>query len=166
MASIIRPTVSRMLLVSLAACLLTAPASAQDVTDSAKFSPVPGNVRNRLIERLNQFLEYDRTGQYEKKYDLLSDYHLKILKWSKSDYLRVMQENEQKGKAERLIDFKVTSVENRSLDDSGRYMIYNIYGNEKFLRGGKRKVEKRLIEARYENGEWYFSDWLVEYVNY
>ena len=166
MVSMIRLPFSRLLLILFAICLLIYAASAQEVTDSEKFSSVPTLARNRLIERLNLFLEYDRTGQYEKKFDLLSQYHLRILKWSRSDYLKLMQEKEQQGKAEKLIDFKITSVEDRSLDNSGKYMIYSIYGNEKFLRGSKRKSEKRLIEARYENGEWYFSDWLIEYVNY
>ena len=166
MVSMIRLPFSRLLLILFAICLLIYAASAQEVTDNEEFSSVPTLARNRLIERLNLFLEYDRTGQYEKKFDLLSQYHLRILKWSRSDYLKLMQEKEQQGKAEKLIDFKITSVENRSLDNSGKYMIYSIYGNEKFLRGSKRKSEKRLIEARYENGEWYFSDWLIEYVNY
>ena len=163
MVPTIRLPFSRLLLILFAICLLIYAASAQEVTDNEKFSSVPTLARNRLIERLNLFLEYDRTGQYEKKFDLLSQYHLRILKWSRSDYLKLMQEKEQQGKAEKLIDFKITSVEDRSLDNSGKYMIYSIYGNEKFLRGSKRKSEKRLIEARYENGEWYFSDWLIEY---
>jgi len=166
MVPTIRLPFSRLLLILFAICLLIYAASAQEVTDSEKFSSVPTLARNRLIERLNLFLEYDRTNQYEKKFELFGKYYLKVLKWSKSDYVKLMQEKEQQGKGERLIDFKITSVEKMAYSDSDKLIICKIYGNEKFLRGSKRKSEKRLIEARYENGEWYFSDWLVEYVNY
>jgi hypothetical protein len=147
-------------------CLLATPALAQDVDVEKKFAPVPGNVRARLLERLNQFLEYDRTAQYEKKYDLFSDNFLTTLKWKKEDYVKLMQEREAKGKSEKLLDFKVSRVEKLSLDDSLEHTTFKIYGRLKYLKGKKTKSEERLLDASYQNGDWYFSDWLIEYINY
>ena len=147
-------------------CLLVAPALGQEADSEKRFAPVPAAVRSRLIERLNQFLEYDRTGQNEKKFDLLSKYYLSVVKWTKADYTKFMQDRAAQGKGEKIIDFKISSVENFSLGDSPDQMIFNIYGRAKFSRGKKTKSEKRLLDARYENGDWYFSDWLIEYVNY
>ena len=147
-------------------CLLATPALGQEADLEKQFAPVPAAVRSRLIERLNQFLEYDRTGQYEKKFDLISKYYLSVLKWTKADYAKLMQDRAALGKGEKIIDFKISSVGSFSLGDSLDQMIFNIYGREKFSRGKKTKSEKRLLDARYENGDWYFSDWLIEYINY
>jgi hypothetical protein len=147
-------------------CLLATPAFGQDLNLEKKFAPVPGNVRARLMERLNQFLEDDRAAQYEKKYDLFSDYYLTTLKWKKEDYVRNMQEREASGKGEKLVDFKISRVENFSLDDSLEHPIFKIYGRFKYLKGKKTRSEERLLDARYERGDWYFSDWLIEYINY
>jgi hypothetical protein len=146
--------------------LLATPAFGQDLNLEKTFAPVPGNTRARLMERLNLFLEYDRTAQYEKKYDLFSDYYLTTLKWKKEDFVRNMQERATAGKGEKLIDFKVSRVENFSLDDSLEHTIFKIYGRFKYLKGKKTRSEERLLDARYERGDWYFSDWLIEYVNY
>src|SRR5215207_2047246 len=45
------------------------------VRDAKKFSRlrVPDDLRGRLAERFNLFVEYERTGQYERQYDLLAD---------------------------------------------------------------------------------------------
>ena len=147
-------------------CLLLTPALGQEADSEKRFATVPVATRSRLIERLNQFLEYDRAAEYEKKFDLFSDYYLMVLKWKKGDYVKAMQERAAAGKGERIIDFKISSVENWSLDGSPDQMNFNIYGRAKFLRGKKTKSEKRLLDARYQNGDWYFSDWLIEYINY
>jgi hypothetical protein len=157
---------SRIFRMILLLCLLATPTFGQDLNLDKKFAPVPGQLRARLMTRLNLFLEFDRTAQYEKKYDLFSDYYLTTLKWKKEDYVKNMQERAAQGKGEKLIDFKVSRVENFSLDDSLEHAIFNIYGRFKYLKGEKTKSEERLLDARYERGDWYFSDWLIEYINY
>ena len=50
--------------------LLPMPTFGQDLNLERKFAPVPDPLSARPMERLNQFLDYDRAAQYEKKYDL------------------------------------------------------------------------------------------------
>src|SRR4051812_42543317 len=145
-----RPRIFRTLL---SLCLLAAlPAFGQEANLEKRFAPVPASMRARLIERLNLFLEYDRAGEYEKKFDLFSEYYLTGLKWTQADYVKLMQEHAAQGKGERLIDFKVSSVENMSLGNSPDLAIFNIYGRLKFLKGKKTRSEQRLLDARYQNG--------------
>jgi hypothetical protein len=40
--------------------------------DQDVFAPVPAPLRARLVERLKLLIEYQRTQQWEKQYDLLS----------------------------------------------------------------------------------------------
>ena len=142
------------------------PALGQEANLEKQFAPVPASVRGRLIERLSLFLEYDRNGEYGKKFDLFSEYHLSVSKGTKADYVKLMQDLAAQGKVKTLIDFKVSRVENFSLDDAREHMNFKIYGRFKYLKGKKARSEERLVDARYQNGDWYFSDWLIEYVNY
>src|SRR4051812_20378259 len=104
-------------------CLLVLPARGQEEWASEKkFAPVPVAVRARLVERLKEFLEYDRAAEYEKKFDLFSKSYLSVAKWTKADYARVMREYATAGKGEKIIEFKISSVENFSLDDAPENM--------------------------------------------
>jgi hypothetical protein len=153
---------SRQLMLFLGICLFVVPVFGQ-VTDAKKFASVPAPIRERLIERLSLYLEYDRTNQQEKKYDLFSEY-TKTVSWkTKAEYIKFLQDQEAKGAKRTFVAFDISSVEDYSLDDSD-YRIFHIKGVVKFKRGSKLKKENLLLDARYENGEWYFSDWLKEEV--
>ncbi len=149
---------SRQLLLFLGICLFVAPVFGQ-ITDTKKFASVPAQIRDRLIERLNLYLEYDRTNQQEKKYDLFSEAY-KTVSWkNKADYIKFLQAEEAKGKRRMFVAFDISSVEDESIDKSD-YRIFYINGVIKFKRGGKLKKKNRFLDARYQNGEWYFSDWI------
>jgi hypothetical protein len=141
-------------------CLFVAPVFGQ-VTDAKKFASVPAPIRERLIERLSLYLEYDRINQQEKKYDLFSEY-TKTVSWKTiAEYIKFLQDQEAKGAKRTFVAFDISSVEDYSLDDSD-YRIFHIKGVAKFKRGSKLKKENLLLDARYENGEWYFSEWLKD----
>jgi len=153
---------SRQLLLFLGICLFVAPVFGQSI-DAKKFASVPAPIRERLIERLNLYLEYERAGQQEKLYDLFSEYY-KTVSWkTKAEYIKFLQNQEAKGAKRTFVAFDVSSVEDYSLDDSD-YRIFHIKGVVKFKRGDKLKKENLLLDARYENGDWYFSSWLKEEV--
>jgi hypothetical protein len=138
--------------------LFVAPVFGQ-VTDTKKFASVPASIRERLVERLNLYLEYDRTNQQEKKYDLFSEAY-KTVSWkNKADYIKFLHDEEAKGTERTFVAFDISSVEDESLDDSD-YRIFHINGVIKFKRRGKLKKKNWFLDARYQNGEWYFSDWL------
>ncbi|HLM62077.1 MAG TPA: hypothetical protein VK308_14820 [Pyrinomonadaceae bacterium] len=104
------------------------------------------------------YIEYDRTNQPEKKYDLFSEAY-KTVSRKKADYIKFLQAEEAKGKRRMFVAFDISSVEDESLDDSD-YRIFHINGILKFKQSNKLKKKNRFLEARYQDGEWYFSDWI------
>lgn len=155
-------TFPRQLLLFLGICLFAASASGQ-VEDLNKFASVPAPIRDRLIERLNLYIEFDRTNQYGKKFDLFSEAYRTGTWKSKADYVKFSQDEEAKGIGRRLIAFNISSVESDSLNSLAESddRIFRINGVVKFRQGNKLKKKKWFLQARYQNGEWYFSDWLV-----
>jgi hypothetical protein len=142
------------LLLCLGVWLLVATVVGQTEKENAKkLSTVNAPLRGRLVERLNLYFEYDRTNQYEKKYDLFSEAYLSVSWKSKSDYVNFRRERESQGSGETLIEFKITSIEYYSLIDSD-YSSIHIKGSSKFRIGNKVKKKKnRFIDARFQNGE-------------
>jgi len=52
--------------------MLAAPAAYAQNTNSKAFEAIPPPLRQRLVERLALYVEYQRSRQYDKLYDLLS----------------------------------------------------------------------------------------------
>lgn len=119
-------------------------------------------LRARLIERLNLFLKFDPAALYEKKFELLSEYDRNHWNVNKAGYAKLMEYMRASGKVERSIDFRITGLQNWSMNDLQDQGNVMIHGRSKFWRGKSIKTENRLLEARFEKGEWYFSEWLTE----
>jgi hypothetical protein len=138
-----------------------------------KFDSVPVPIRESLIERLNLFLEYERTDQYEKKYDMFSDYTKTVLWKRKGDYVK-FQQDRKTGVIKRnltfnitkLISFNIKSVEDKSIDDTPDFRRFDIKGTVIYLDGKKNKKKDLLMQTTFEKGDWYFSDWLEEKWSY
>lgn len=128
--------------------------------DAKKFESVPVLIREGLIKRLDLFLAYDLTNQYDKKYDLFSEYTRTVTSIkTKDEFVKFQQNRAANGKGWTLISFNISSVEDESLDDSPDFRIFHINGLVKYYQGKKIKKENLFLEARYENGDWYFSNW-------
>lgn len=133
-----------------------------------KFDDVPAPIRESLIERLNLFLEYDRTGQYEKKYEMFSDYTKTVLWKHKNDYVKFQQDRKAGVKKSinfnitKLISFDIKSVEDIYIDDSSDFRRFDIKGIVIYQDGKKKKKKELLLQTDFEKGDWYFSDWLEE----
>lgn len=139
------------------------------IVETKKFDSVPVPIRENLIKRLNLFLEYERADQFEKKYDMFSEY-TKTISWKrKEDYVK-FEQDVKAGVLKKKLNFNITkfisfdirSVEDFSLDSSPDFRIFHLKGIVNYLDGKKVKKKALLLEARFEKGEWYFSDWLEE----
>ena len=138
---------------------LALPASGQ-VENSKKFRPVPAQLRERLVERFNLYVEYERTRQYEKLFDLLSQEYISNQHLTREGYL-------QSRLLDKLVEFKPRAV---TKEPARVYLkgviipnlnVYEIIGIAKFQRGAKVVEEERLLEARLQDNDWYFTDWLI-----
>jgi len=70
--------------------------------DQDLFAPVPARLRARLVERLKLLVDYQRTQEWEKEYDLLSI--LVTQGESKADHLKRLRRSSAEGLGMELID--------------------------------------------------------------
>src|SRR5215510_161969 len=122
------------------------------VTNSKKFHPVPESQRNQLVARLNLYIEYERSRQYENLWDLLSQAYIANQRLSRENYLQYRPDD-------RLLEFKPKAVIKSPIREYVN--VFEIHGIAKFRRGNKVVMEDRLLEARLQGDDWYFSDWLI-----
>lgn len=115
------------------------------------FASVPTPLRARLVERFKMLVEYQRTQQWEKQYDLLSV--AATQGDSKEDHVKRLQRWYAEGLGDILIDFTPKSANY----ESGAPFDAIIFGCAK-LRKKKDVVELYAsVEAYRENDDWYFS---------
>ena len=117
------------------------------------FIPVPVNLRARLIERLTLLVDYQRSQQWEKQYDLLSV--LFTQGKGKEEFVKVSRDWYAQGLGTTLLDFtpKAVVVHSGSVDHGE----WTIYGCAK-VREKKRTVKLYAsVDAHRENGDWFFS---------
>lgn len=138
-----------------AAAALASTTYGQDRAESV-FDVVPQQARARLVERLGEYFRYERTGQYERLYELLyeadADGEKKV---SKKAYAASRQE--AKDRRGVLQEFSPTYVLNITLNE-GDPPTFVITGRARVSRDG-RKVEKQVaVRARLQDGDWYFSE--------
>jgi hypothetical protein len=117
---------------------------------------IPQHLRARLIERLNLYVEYERTKQYEKLYDLLWDYVVDPNSLSREAYVNASKKTIAEGYRSILLEFKPTGTLDLSVTDEG-LIRYDIWGTAKVDDEGKIYEKDAAIEARWLYGDWYFS---------
>ena len=146
-------------LLAFSALIMITPTSAQTKEQKKEqkvFAAIPENLRARLIERLNLYVEYERTKQYEKLYDLLLESVATSNGSSRDEYVNARKKALAEKYRRVLLKFKPTSTLKISLDEKGTD-IYQIFGTGK-IDDGKEIFEINVgIDARLINGEWYFS---------
>jgi len=111
------------------------------------FAPVPESARSRLIERLNLSIEYQRTHQWDKLYDLLFDKGGK----SRESYVR-KQRSKKIRLGDGLVEFAARSVTYIDRED-----IWAIAGCARWRSRGRDEYHSSSIYAKLRDGEWYFS---------
>ena len=124
--------------------------------DSLKvFGPVPANQRARLAERLKLLVEYQRTKQYGKAFEMLPKVHTQHPELTEEEFLAAIR---TQGKA-HIVDFVPEyTTENPTIDGE-----YAIYGCAEVREGRSTKKWKAATYASLEDGEWYFSDILFTF---
>lgn len=117
---------------------------------------VPEPLRARLIERLNNYVDYQRPKEYGKFYDLLTEPTIARIYRGQSrvEFIDSHQKAEAMGTASRLLEFVPTSSLNLT-DETGEY--FEIFGRAKLCKAGELVRRKMGVEARLIDGEWYFS---------
>lgn len=141
----------------LATFLLAQLALGQSGGQTNLFDSVPEPLRDRFLERFNLSLEYERTGQWEKLYDLSAKVPQQFRPWkSKEEFIKTSSDNPG-----GLVLLGFTSKE----------VIY-VRGAEEWVIRGCGKWQKRgrdnasgakdiyysgAVFAFYREGDWYFS---------
>lgn len=124
------------------------------IKDQDVFAPVPAALLASLAERLKLLVEYQRTQQWEKQYDLLfftftqdeskEEYAKRNRRW----YTEVVPDD-------LILDFipKATTV-HESSEDAG---WWTIYGCAKVREKGRIVELYASVDAHRDRGNWYFS---------
>ncbi len=119
------------------------------------FNPVPADQRAHLAERLKLLIEYQRTKQYDKLFELFPKIHTQHPELTEEKFLADIR---MQGKS-HIVDFVPEySTENPTIDGE-----YAIYGCAKVREGWSTKKWQAATYASLENGEWYFSDILFTF---
>lgn len=123
-----------------------------------RYSAVPQPMRARLDERLKEFSSYARTEQYDKYYDLFSTSYIEEMKAlhrsSKAEYLESL--NGMVKSITTFDDFIPRSTTKTGNDG------YRISGEIRSLYKGQSLYSNASLEARWEKGDWYFSEFFRE----
>jgi hypothetical protein len=122
--------------------------------DQDIFAGVPTNLRASLGERLKLLVDYQRTQQWEKQYELLSITSTQGV--SKEEYAKRNRHWYKEVVPEDLIlDFapKATTTH----ESSANAGWWTIYGCAQLRRKGHVEELYASVDAHRERGDWYFS---------
>lgn len=118
------------------------------------FAPVPESERARLTQRLNLLVEYQRTQQWDKQYDLLAAW-LKRAEGKRDFVNRTRQAYTRWGRLPLLAftPYKVGSMQ----VEPGRN-VWFIAGCSQVLEKGQKVSQLAFVEAYKERNDWFFSE--------
>ena len=118
------------------------------------FAAVPKSLRVRLSQRLKLLIRDQRTQQWEKQYDLLSELYTRGK--SRRQFIKELERHYGQGIGNRLLDFTPKAVVTQ--DESVEHGEWVIYGCAK-LRESNRIVQLYAsVNAHREKGDWFFSE--------
>ena len=146
-------------LLAFSVLVIIIPASSQTKEQKKEqkvFAAIPENLRAKFVERLNLYVEYERTKQYEKLYDLLLESVATSNVLSRDEYVNARKKAIAEKRQSILLKFKPISTLKISLDDKDTD-IYEVFGTGKVDDGEEIYEINAEIDARLINGEWYFS---------
>ena len=121
--------------------------NSQCISKGDIFQVIPPENRERLRERLASFLEYKKTGQWGKLYDLFYEKKMK-----KEAYIKLNNENPSDN---QMIEFVPKTISQGFLNDNNAYLIegcLTLKLKNKFIK------ENDIIVAHLVDKEWYFSN--------
>ena len=124
------------------------------------FDAVPLESRPQLVERLREYVTYERTRQYEKLYELLYDRNDKNA--GKEAYSKSRVEAE--GRRGIVLEFTPTFIMSITLND-GDPPTFSLTGWAKVSLKGRIAKKEMSINAKLQDGEWYFSELTKSYLH-
>jgi len=124
------------------------------------FEKVPLELRQRLIGRLKEYVRSERTRQYEELYELLYDRNDKTA--GKETYSKTRGEAEDRRGV--VQEFTPTFILDITLNDGDAPTLI-LTGPARLLLKGHIVKKEMSIEARFHDGEWYFSELLESYLH-
>ena len=139
--------------------LAVATVHAQERTQNI-FETIPLESRPRLVERLSEYVTYERTRQYEKLYELLYERNDKNA--GKEAYSKSRVEAE--GRRGVIQEFTPTVIIGITLN-AGDPPTFSLTGQAKVFLKGRTVKKEMTINARLQDGEWYFSELLESYLH-
>ena len=122
--------------------------------DHDVFAPVPAALQASLVERLRLLIEYQRTQQWDKQYDLLS---IAVTQGnSKDEYVKRNRHWYTEVAPEDLVlDFAPkTTIVRESSADAG---WWTIEGCARFRQHGRIVALPAAVDAYRDRGNWYLS---------
>lgn len=143
---------------------MATPVSSQ-LKEQKVLAAIPRNLRARLIERLNLYVQYERTKQYDRLYDLSLESVETPIRLDREAYVDASEKGLAKGYRSVLLKFKPNWTVDLSREDEGIFR-YHISGIAKVNYLGKIYDRDAAIEVRWTNGDWYFSglwDVIIDY---
>jgi hypothetical protein len=119
-------------------------------------STLPRELRPRLLQRLNEFVQCSFAGDYEKQYSLYESGF--AAKWFGVKNARAFAELVRRSARafETLIEFKPDSI--READDKTYGMAYDVSGHTKEILDGKTVEGYRQTRVLLRGGDFYFID--------
>lgn len=116
------------------------------------FAPVPVELRARLLERLKLLVEYQKTQQWSKQYELLASEITKVE--SKEAFIANTARAYERGERASLIDFSPFRVDYL---EGKTYKLWFIFACSQVVEKDQRVSMLTVVRAYRENDDWRFS---------
>jgi hypothetical protein len=116
------------------------------------FAPVPLELRARLLERLKLLVEYQKTQQWSKQYELLAAEITKVD--SKEAFVTNTERAYKQGERMPLSDFapfRVDYLEGKT------YKLWFIFAGSQVVEKDRKVSMLTVVRAYRENDDWFFS---------
>jgi hypothetical protein len=139
-------------LIMLLAVITSGYSAQQDV-----FDVVPQPHRAQLAERLDRYIEYQRTKQYEKLYELYSRTTIeRVFKnQTKQEFIAAFNKGDTERTSVTILQFTPTRIELTTNSENVEW--YNIYGEARLLQQGELVKGQIMVAAQLEDGVWRFA---------
>jgi hypothetical protein len=123
-----------------------------------KFSKIPEESRERLIERLNLYFTSFQNKQYEKMYELIADRaYTGRVRPTKEAYIKQSQETDEQERRSIPVNFKVERIEKIHLPNNKQQVdYYYIVIKAKALYKGRVSDDTFYVTVFWEKDNWYF----------
>ena len=118
------------------------------------FAPIPEAQRKRLSERLNLLIEYQKTQQWAKQYDLLSSLVTRAER--KGDFVNRTRQAYSKWGRTPLLAFTPYKVSLVQVDAHRK--VWFISGCSQVSEKGQKINKLAVVEAYRERSDWFFSE--------